>query len=61
MNNDYISAVYTWGQFAPEFSLVALAVIILLADCFVPQIPKRAYSIVAAVGAIIAAFFMLTP
>ena len=34
MNNDYISAVYTWGQFAPEFSLVALAVIILLADCF---------------------------
>lgn len=61
MNNDYISAVYTWGQFAPEFALVGLATIILLADCFLPGIPKRAYSIVAAVGAIIAAFFMLTP
>ena len=61
MNQDFISATYTWGQFAPEFALVALAAIILLADCFIPQLPKRAYSIVAAVGALIAAFYMTTP
>ena len=61
MNQDFISATYTWGQFAPEFALVALAAIILLADCFIPQLPKRAYSIVAAIGALIAAFYMTTP
>ncbi len=53
-----ISAIYSWGQFAPAFGLVTLAVIILMADCFIPKIPKRAYSIIAAAGAIIAAIFM---
>ncbi|MDO5469997.1 MAG: NADH-quinone oxidoreductase subunit N [Akkermansia sp.] len=61
MNNEYVSAVYTWGQFAPEFALVALATLILMADCFAPRIPKRVYPIVGAVGAFIAAFFMIRP
>ena len=42
---------YTWCQFAPEFALVAVAVIILLADSFLPQIPKRIYALVGAAGA----------
>ncbi len=58
MTNEYVSALYTWGQFTPEFALVALAALILMADCFVPQISKRVYPIVAAAGAFIAAFFM---
>ncbi len=58
MNNHLISAMYTWGQFAPEFALVALAVIILMADCFAPRFPKRGYAILAAAGAATAAFFV---
>ena len=61
MNNEMVSAIYSWGQFAPEFALVGLAVIILLADTFLPQIPKRAYAIVAAVGAVLAAYFLYAP
>ena len=61
MNNEIVSAIYTWGQFAPEFALVGLAVIILLADTFVPQIPKRAYAIVGAAGALIAGYFLYVP
>ena len=59
MTNDNVSVLYTWGQFAPEFALVALAVLILMADCFT-RIPKRVFAITAAIGAGICAYFMNT-
>ncbi|MBR5887112.1 MAG: NADH-quinone oxidoreductase subunit N [Akkermansia sp.] len=59
MTNNTVSVLYTWGQFIPEFALVALAVLILMADCFT-ALPKRVYAIVAAVGAIIGGYFINT-
>ena len=46
---------YTWCQFAPEFALVAVAVLILMADSFLPKVPKRIYALVGA-----AATFVVT-
>lgn len=54
-----ISAAYTWGQFTPTFCLVGLAVLLLLADTFLPRVPKQLYPLVGAIGAFIAACFML--
>ena len=54
-----ISGVYSWGQFAPVFWLVGLAVALLLADTFLPRVPKQLYPIGGAIGAGIAACFML--
>ena len=54
-----ISAVYTWGQFAPVFCLVGLAVLLLLADSFLPRLPKQIYPIVGAIGSGVAACFMM--
>lgn len=53
-----ISATYTWAQFIPEFTLVGLATLILMADCFLPKIPKSFYALFGAAGAVAAAFFM---
>lgn len=50
---------YTWGQFAPAFSLVGLAAGILMADAFLPRVPKKAYALIGAMGAFVAACFML--
>lgn len=58
MNNIIISETYEWGQFAPEFALVALAAAILMADSFLPKFPKRFYAIVAAAGSFIAGLFL---
>lgn len=59
MDTTYISAAYTWGQFAPEFALVGLAALILMADTFLPKFPKQAYALLAAAGTFIAACFMM--
>lgn len=59
MNTSLISATYTWAQFAPVYSLVGLAVLILLADAFLPRISKQIYPLIAAVGTFIAACFMI--
>ncbi|MBR7108802.1 MAG: NADH-quinone oxidoreductase subunit N [Akkermansia sp.] len=53
-----ISATYTWAQFIPEFTLVGLATLILMADCFLPKLPKSFYALFGAAGAVAAAFFM---
>ena len=58
METSIISATYTWAQFIPEFTLVGLASLILLADCFLPKLPKSCYALLAAVGAVATAFFM---
>lgn len=60
METSIISATYTWAQFIPEFTLVGLATLILMADCFLPKMPKSIYALFGAVGAVIAAFFMNT-
>lgn len=54
-----ISASYTWGQFAPVFYLVGLAVLLLLADAFLPRINKQVFPIIGAIGSAVAACFML--
>ncbi len=54
-----ISASYTWGQFIPAFVLVGIACLILMADCFLPKFPKRAYALVAALGALVTGCFLL--
>lgn len=53
-----ISAAYTWAQFSPAFWLVGLAILILLADTFLPRLPKQLYPIAGAIGAGIAACFL---
>lgn len=50
--------LYTWGQFAPEFALVGVALSILLADTFLPRLPKQLYAIVAGLASAIAACFL---
>lgn len=59
MSTYLISASYTWGQFAPVFYLVGLAVLLLLADSFLPRLTKQAFPLIAAAGAFLAACFML--
>lgn len=54
-----ISATYTWGQFTPVFYLVGLAVLLLLADAFLPRLNKQVFPVVGALGAFLAACFML--
>lgn len=51
METTFISATYTWSQFIPEFTLVGLASIILMADCFLPKLPKAFYALLGAIGA----------
>lgn len=58
METSIISATYTWAQFIPEFTLVGLAALILLADCFLPKLPKSFYALLGAAGAFGAAFFI---
>ena len=58
METTMISATYTWAQFIPEFALVGIATIILMADCFLPKLPKSFYAIFGAVGAVATAFCM---
>lgn len=48
---------YSWASFIPAFSLVALACAILLADAFLPKLPKRLFGVIAAVGAAVAGCF----
>ncbi len=52
------SIIYNWSQFAAEFTLVGLASVILMADCFLKQMPKSYYALLGAAGAIVAACFM---
>ncbi len=58
MENAFISAYYSWGNFIPSFVLVGIACLILIADCFLPKFPKRAYALVGAIGAIVTGFFI---
>lgn len=51
--SNLVSADYTWCQFCPAFALVILAALLLLADAFLPKLPKRSLAIVAALGCII--------
>lgn len=55
-----ISASYTWGQFAPVFYLVGLAVLLLLADAFLPRVPKHVYPLIGAAGSFLATCFMIS-
>ena len=51
MSTSYlISASYTWGQFAPVFFLVGLALLLLLADAFLTRLSKQVFPLAAAVG-----------
>ena len=59
MSTYLISASYTWGQFAPVFYLVGLAILLLLADSFLPRLTKQAFPLIGAAGAFLAACFML--
>lgn len=52
------SIIYNWSQFTAEFTLVGLASIILMADCFLKKMPKSYYALLGAAGAIVAACFM---
>ena len=54
----YCSATYTWGQFAPAFILVGLAAALIMADTFIKTLPKRAYSLIAAIGALLVACYV---
>ena len=58
MSTHLISGSYTWAQFSPAFWLVGLAILILLADAFLPRLPKQLYPIAGAVGSGIAACFL---
>ena len=58
MSTHLISATYTWAQFSPAFWLVGLAIVILLADAFLPRLSKQLYPIAGAIGAGIAACFL---
>ena len=55
------SIIYNWSQFAAEFTLVGLASVILMADCFLKQMPKSYYALLGAAGAIeaLACLFVL--
>ena len=55
-----IVSTYTWCQFAPAFALVGLAALLILADALLPKLPKRLYAGIAALGAFVAAFFMVS-
>ncbi len=51
--------LYTWGQFAPSFGLVILAVLILMADTFLPKFARKNYALIGGVGAFIAACYQM--
>lgn len=53
-----LSAAYTWGQFTPVFYLVGLALVLLLADAFLPRTSKQVFPLVGAIGTFVAACFM---
>ena len=44
-----ISSSYSWGQFTPTFVLVGLALLILIADAFLPRLNKQTCPILGAV------------
>lgn len=52
------AGTYTWGQFAPVFYLVGLAVLLLLADSFLPRLNKQVFPIIGAIGAFVTGCFM---
>lgn len=55
MSTSYlISASYTWGQFTPVFFLVGLALLLLLADAFLPRLNKQAFPLIASIGCFLA-------
>lgn len=45
-----VSGTYTWCQFCPAFALVILAALLLMADTFLPKLPKRILCFIAAAG-----------
>lgn len=53
---EQITSMYSWWEFAPSIALVALAIILLMADTFLPKFPKRAYAVAGAVGCFCAAY-----
>ena len=53
------SATYSWCQFCPAFALVILAGLLLLADTFLPKLPKRSYALIGALGSLVAAVYLL--
>ncbi len=59
MENALISASYTWSQFTPAFVLVGIACLILMADCFLPKLPKRLYALVAGLGTLLTGAFIM--
>lgn len=56
--SEYCSATYTWGQFVPAFILVGLAAVLIMADTFIKTLPKRAYALIAALGALLVACYV---
>ncbi len=54
-----ILQIYSWQQFTPAFALVGLALILLMADAFLPKAPRRSYALIAGIGAFIIACFQL--
>lgn len=57
MTQQFVSAPYTWAQFSPSFALVGLAMLLLMADAFLPKFPRRGYALIAGIGALITACF----
>lgn len=50
---------YTWSQFIPAFSLVGVASVLLLADAFLPKLPKRLFGAVAAAATFVTGCFLM--
>ena len=55
-----IVSSYTWCQFAPAFSLVGLAALLILADALLPKLPKRSFAFIGAMGTFVAAYFLFS-
>ncbi|MFI3243840.1 MAG: NADH-quinone oxidoreductase subunit N [Akkermansia sp.] len=60
MTQQFVSAPYTWAQFSPSFALVGLAMLLLMADAFLPKFPRRGYALIAGIGALMAACFQFS-
>ncbi len=60
MEISIISASYTWSQFTAAFVLAGVACLILLADAFLPKVPKKGYALVGAITALVTSCFLFT-
>ncbi len=53
-----IPSIYNWSQFTPAFVLAGVACLILLADAFLPKLPRKGYALLGAITALVTGCFM---